>query len=300
MAVDQRRVIGEACALLAALTWAMAVVLFRRSERVDAQGLNLFKNVVAALLLAATLPVLGLGVDWARSGEDWLRLVVSGVLGLALADTLVFVALRRLGPALLATVDTAYAPTIVLLSVLILNEPLPVGLVAGGTLVLAGVLLATTERRTALAGALRREVQLGVAAGVAGIVLMALGVVIVKPVLERGELVEVTLVRLVAGVSIQMLWMSMVPSGRSALQAFRPSVTWKTLIPASLLGSYVAMLFWLGGFKWANASIAAVLNQMSTVFIIILSRVVLKEKVSARRAAGAAVALVGACLVLTL
>lgn len=292
--------IGEACALLAALTWAMAVVLFRRSERVDAQGLNLFKNVVAALLLAATLPVLGLGVDWARSGEDWLRLVVSGVLGLALADTLVFVALRRLGPALLATVDTAYAPTIVLLSVLILNEPLPVGLVAGGTLVLAGVLLATTERRTALAGALRREVQLGVAAGVAGIVLMALGVVIVKPVLERGELVEVTLVRLVAGVSIQMLWMSMVPSGRSALQAFRPSVTWKTLIPASLLGSYVAMLFWLGGFKWANASIAAVLNQMSTVFIIILSRVVLKEKVSARRAAGAAVALVGACLVLTL
>jgi drug/metabolite transporter (DMT)-like permease len=64
------------------------------------------------------------------------------------------------------------------------------------------------------------------------------------------------------------------------------------------LGSYVAMLLWLGGFKWASASIAAVLNQLSSIFTMILARVVLLEPVTPRRALGAAVAVGGAVLIL--
>ena len=49
------------------------------------------------------------------------ELVVSGLLGIAIADTLVFMALRRLGAALLAIVDCIYAPTVILLSVMVLD-----------------------------------------------------------------------------------------------------------------------------------------------------------------------------------
>ena len=73
---------------------------------------------------------------------------------------------------------------------------------------------------------------------------------------------------------------------------------WRTLLPASVLGSYVSMLLWLGGFKWTEASVAAVLNQLTTVFIIILARLFLAEPLSRRRAAGAAVAVMGAIVVL--
>jgi drug/metabolite transporter (DMT)-like permease len=79
----------------------------------------------------------------------------------------------------------------------------------------------------------------------------------------------------------------------------RPSPVWRTLLPASFLGSYVAMLFWLGGFKWTTASRAAVLNQMSTVFTIVFARVFLAEPLSRLRAAGAVVAMAGAlCVIL--
>ena len=37
----------------------------------------------------------------------------------------------------------------------------------------------------------------------------------------------------------------------------RPSAVWRTLVPASVLGSYVSMLLWIGGFKWADASVAS-------------------------------------------
>jgi len=79
---------------------------------------------------------------------------------------------------------------------------------------------------------------------------------------------------------------------------FRPSATWKTLVPASILGAYVALLLWLGGFKWASASVAAVLNQMSSVFTIVLARMFLGEVVTRRRAIGGAAAVLGAIVVL--
>ena len=51
--------LGQTCALLAAITWASALVLFKLSgERVAPIGLNLFKNTVALILLGATLLVL--------------------------------------------------------------------------------------------------------------------------------------------------------------------------------------------------------------------------------------------------
>jgi len=77
-----------------------------------------------------------------------------------------------------------------------------------------------------------------------------------------------------------------------------PSRVWRTLVPASVLGSYVAMLLWLGGFKWASASTASVLNQLSTVFTIVLAWIFLGERLSLRRALGAALAVAGALLVL--
>jgi drug/metabolite transporter (DMT)-like permease len=287
--------LGEACALLAALTWSTSVVLFKRSEAISPQGMNLFKNVAAVTLLLVTLPVVGGSVDWQRSAPDWWRLVVSGVLGIAIADTLVFMALRRLGASRLAVVETAYAPVIVALSVVWLDERIGLSFLAGAVLLIVGVLVATRRKsplEPQLEGALG-----GVWLGVGGIAAMAVGVVLAKPALERGSLVEVTLVRLVAGVVGQLLWIALVPSQREALRALRPSPAWRTLLPASVLGSYVAMLLWLGGFKWASASVASVLNQMSTVFTIAMARLVLGEPITTRRALGALAAIAGALLV---
>jgi drug/metabolite transporter (DMT)-like permease len=293
-------VLGEGCALAAAFSWSVSLILFKRSEAtVSPQAMNLFKNVLAGALLIATLPIIGEGIALDRSEEDWWRLAISGVLGIAIADTLIFMALRELGASLLAIVDTSYAPTIVLFSVIVLGEPLGAGFLIGGALVLGGVLLATIGRRpTDDAGVPKQNIARGVAIGVAGIVAMALGVVLAKPALERGHLVEVTFVRLVAGVVVQLAVVSVIPRLRRELSVFRPSPVWRTLVPASVLGSYVAMLFWLGGFKWAPASVASVLNQLSSIMTLALAWVFLGERMTPRRAVGALVAVVGTFVVL--
>ena len=293
--------LGEALALSAALTWSVSVVLFKRSEAISPQGMNLFKNLLSTLLLLATMPLLGIGMQADRATDDWWRLVISGVLGIAIADTLTFMALRRLGAALLAVVDCAYAPVIVGLGVLWLGEPLGPRFGIGAALVVTGVLMASSDavKRRKDLKIERRDLMVGIALGVTGIVAMAVGVILAKPALERGHLVEVTLVRTLAGVAAHALWIGLIPGQRGALLALKPSPAWRTLIPASFLGSYVAMLFWLGGFKFALASTAAVLNQMSSVSTILLARIVLKEPITPRRAWGGVVAIVGAILVVS-
>jgi drug/metabolite transporter (DMT)-like permease len=291
--------LGEAMALGAAVVWSVSVILFRRSEAVTPLGMNLFKNTLAIGLLGATLLGLGEGFAWHRSGWDWAQLCVSGVLGIGIADTLIFMALRRLGPGLLAIVDCVYAPVIVLFSIVFLDERVGPGFLLGALLVVGGVLLGTAPGGASAAPARdRRKLAIGVALGVSGIVSMALGVMLAKRPLERSDLVEVTTVRLVAGVASQLVWIALVPGERTALAAFRPSPAWRTLVPAAVLSAYVSMLLWLGGFKWASASTAAVLNQMSTVSTIVLARLVLGEPVTRRRALGGLIAVAGAVVVL--
>lgn len=289
--------LGEACALGAALCWSVSLILFKSSDEVSPMAMNLFKNLVAIALLAVTLTFLGHGLDVERSSSDWARLAVSGVLGIAVADTLIFIALQRLGAGLLAVVDTAYAPTMVSLSVLALGERPSGAFALGGLLVLSGVLLAIFEKPS---GAPRPpgELASGIAIGLTGILVMGFGVMLAKPVVERGHLVEVSLVRLMAGAASQLVWVAVFPAQREALAVLKPGPAWRRLGPAAFLSAYLSMLLWLGGFKWTTASRASVLNQMTTVLTIVFARLFLGETLTARRAAGAAVAVAGALVVL--
>ena len=294
--------LGEFCALGAALTWSVSVILFKRSEAISPFSMNLFKNAVAFILLMLTLVALQIAPAWERSSEDWLRLIVSGVLGIAVADTLIFMALRRLGAGMLAVVDCIYAPTIVVLSVLVLGEQLSTAFVFGVVCVVVGVLLSTTEQEAEAEQGAAEEPKsgraAGVALGVAGIVAMAVGVILAKPALDDGNLVEVTQVRLIAGLIAQGVWLAFLPDRREILAVFRETKVWRTLLPASILGTYIAMLLWMGGFKWAPVSTASVLNQLASVFTLLLAWIFLEERLSLRRAFGTLLAVAGAAAVL--
>jgi drug/metabolite transporter (DMT)-like permease len=294
--------LGETLALLAAFTWAASVILFKRSEAISPQGINLFKNVTAVILMAITMAAMGSTIDWDRSAEDWWRLSISGVLGITIADTFFFMALRRLGAGLLSIVNCVYAPFIVGLSVLLLDETLGNGFLVGAVLVVGGVLWANTDKtlHENVAPPGSKDRLMGIIIAVSGIALMAVGVVLAKPALERGGLVEVSLIRLVAGVLGQLVWILLVRSERTALHVFKPQGVWRTLFPAAFLGGYVSILLWIGGFKWADASVASVLNELSVVFIVVLASIFLRERITRRRAIGGLVAMVGGALVMIL
>lgn len=285
--------LGELCALLAPLTWSVAVILFKRSSSAPAISLNLFKNTLGLVLLSLTMLVMGISIPRDRSAEDWARLTFSGFLGLAVADTLLFEGLRRIGAARLAVVDTIYAPMVVLLCWAFLGEQPNASFLVGGALVIGGVTLASVDPE-ALSREAGREVTLGALYATLAIIGTAIGVVIAKPVLERSDLIEVTWTRLAAGLVGLIVFTVVRGRGADALVAFWPGPLWRTLVPAAFFGTYLSLIFWLGGFKWADASVAATLNQMATVYLLVFAHYVLKEALRPRQVVGSLVAAAGA------
>lgn len=291
--MDSIPFVGELCALLSPLSWSFAVILFRKTgERVTPLVLNLFKSSVAllgfAVLLALSGEVAPEGVELA----DYALLLVSGLIGLGLADLFFFMCLNRVGAGRQAIVNTAYSPPIILLSWLFLGESLTAWQLVGVGLILAAVLLVGKTR-----GAPGEQVVAGVLWGVGACFTQAISIVIVKPHLGDWPLIWTTFWRLVGGVAGTLVLVALARPADRRLSELREDGVWRVMLPATLIGSLLSQGLWMAGFKYADASVAAALNQTATLFTFALAVIVLKEPVSRRRVAGLLAGMAGVAFV---
>jgi len=68
------------------------------------------------------------------------------------------------------------------------------------------------------------------------------------------------------------------------------------MAPAAALGTYLSILLWMGGMKYAQASVASALNQLSLVFVFLLAVAFLREKASPLKVLAVLLAAAGAVL----
>lgn len=276
---------GEFYSVACAACWALAVILFRRSgETLPAFELNLFKNVLATVLMVPTILLVD-GIGWpAYSGLEWLVVALSGLVGIAVADTWYLRALNLMGAARTGVVASLYSPFVILMSLFFLGEVLIWWQYFGFVLVLGGILLVTwrqNRRDVSL-----RAIRLGVAFGAASVLMMAAGIVMVKPILETQSFMWTMGVRLAAGASGMLLFVHVTRGWQKSMMHFRSPQPWTVIILASLLGSYLSMMLWLAGYKLTEASIASVLNETAAAFIVLFAWLFLKEEMNWRRVAG--------------
>jgi drug/metabolite transporter (DMT)-like permease len=288
--------LGEALSILAALIWAVSVVLFRISGReLKPLALNFFKNIVAIVLLLATLLVARQSLFREAPLLDYVLLALSGILGVAIADTLFFKSLNIVGAGLSQIVSLTYSPFVILFTFVFLGERLTIGDLAGATLILVGVLLTVARGPTSDVSA--HDLRVGIGLATLSVALMALAVTLAKPVLDRSPVLWSTTVRLLAGVLALVLLTAVSPRRRYLWSTLRPSRSWRVAIPAAVLGAYVAMIVWVAGMKYTQASTASILNQTSAVFVLPLAAILLHERVTLRKLASVAMAVAGVALV---
>jgi drug/metabolite transporter (DMT)-like permease len=287
---------GEIYSLSCAVVWALAVVLFRLSgQKVPPLALNFFKNTVAVVLFVLTLALLGDSFFPDVGAVNYILLALSGALGLAIADTLFFRALNVLGAGLLSIVGCLYSPSVIIYSVLILGERLSVGDIVGASLILSSVILSSGHKPPP--GVTRRQLTWGVLIGAISFIFMGLGVAIAKPALNDSPVVWATAVRLFTATIMLAFITSLSTGGRTTWAAFRPSRNWKITVPASVIGAYLAMILWIAGIKYTYASVAAILNQTSVIFVLPFASLILSERITKTKVIAVAIALTGVVLV---
>jgi DME family drug/metabolite transporter len=242
-------------------------------------------------LLPTALLFEGLNLPLLTTSE-WLILAVSGYAGIAVADTFYFQALRNLGAGRTAIVGSLYSPFVVILSIIFLGESLAMWQWLGFVMVLAGILVVVYQRRYQSVD--HAALIKGIAFAAAAVFLTASGVVAMKPILANTGFFWIVSLRMLAGVVGMFIFLSLRGQLSSTYHVIaKGEHRWGYIVLASVAGSYLAMLLWLGGFKYADASVASVLNESSNVFIVIMAWLFLKEEFSMRKVVGVSLAFAG-------
>ena len=288
---------GEFFALACGLVWAFAVVLFRKSgTTVSPLALNLFRVVISSVMFIITMIFLKIPLLGQAPLQDYLILMASGVVAIAIADTLFHMSLNSVGAGINAIVDSFYSPSVLIFAYFILGERVtPVQLLGMGLLV-TGLIIAT--RVSPPVGTSRRQLVVGIALGVTGMAFLGFGIVLAKQVLPGANVIWATSVRQF-GSLLALIPVSLIRKDRKKTWlVFIPSPSWKYSLPGTVLGSYGALILWIAGMKMIPAGKAAILNQSSTIYILLLATLLLKEPFGPRKALAAIFSIIGVLLVI--
>ena len=285
---------GDLYAVITAVCWSSAVILFDISTKnFTAIQLNVLKNFIGVFGFILTIILFSIPSP-NFSQQDIFTLALSGFLGILIADGLFLESLRRLGSGISAVVSTIYTPTVFIIAYILFNETINLHSYFGGVLVLGGITISVFQPPKTIK---KRDLYIGILFGIMANILTAYSVLIIKPIMKNNSVIYIALYRFSIGFIFGIL-INILKSGiKQVIQKFKQGLTNQYVILGAFLGTYLSVIFWLAGYKYTLAGRAAIYNQLSTVFIIILARVFLKEPMTSKKIIGVSLAIFGAMIV---
>ena len=291
---------AELAALAAALCWALAGLFAASASR--ALGGIAFTRLRMSLVFALLCAVVALRGTGPLPADGWPLLLGSGVVGIFVGDTALFVALSRLGPRRTAILFATNAPMTVVLAWLILGERLSIGALAGCALVASGVVVAILHGKRRDQRHVWESVQgrlsVGVGIGLLAALGQSVGSLMTTPALKGGaDPVTVTTIRIGAALVALYVARLLAPARTRPLVPLDLAL-WARLLASGLLGMALGMTFLLYAFAHGPVGLAAALSSTTPVMMVPLIWLVSRERPALGAWVGAALAVGGSALIL--
>lgn len=295
----------ELAALGAALTWAITgIVASSPSKILGAFTFSRLRMSFVFLLLSVMATAMGTWGTVPTNG--WGFIALSGIVGIFLGDTALFLTLNRLGPRAAAILFAGNAPITVILGWFLLDERLDALPLIGTVLSFVGIVVAIAFGKKSNSAhsleAVRGPLWVGVAFGLIAATCQAGGTILIRPVMaissagDGPDPIAVSAVRVgIAAAALHLAaWLpirAMKPAGRytaktlglTALSGFLAMGVGMTLLVFALVGG--------------QAGVVATLSGTTPVLILPLLWLVTKEAPRLGSWIGAALAVAGSALI---
>jgi drug/metabolite transporter (DMT)-like permease len=179
----------ELAAIGAALCWALTTIM--TATPAQHLGALAFTRIRMSMVFAMLAVFVGISGGWRSIGEAALwPLILSGIIGIFIGDSLLFATMNRLGPRRTSILFSLNAPLAVILGWLVLGERLAPLELLGIAVAFAGVALAIIfgKRKSQLHQweSIKGPLAIGVAFGLGSALAQAAGSLIARPVMESG------------------------------------------------------------------------------------------------------------------
>lgn len=301
--------LGVSIALLCAITWSLSLILLKSAgSHAHPLALNLGKNTLGLILLIPTAWIIDGPFPSQIAERDMLMMVLSGFFGVGLADAMLMGAMKYLSASKIAILECLFAPCILILSMYFFGESLTTVHMIGGLMIISSIFLILPgseeqdETREATEckehnKSRKSETWLGTALMSFGMLITAAGILMVKPSFETVPLFWIITIRMAAGVISSTLVMLGCKQPWREMNKLWQTESRLTVTGSFIISSYVALSLWIAGYKYLKAPLAAILNQTSTIFTVLLAVLLLKEQLTRKKILSSVLATIGVILI---
>ena len=287
-------------AILAAFCWSVSSLISADISR--AIG-GLVFNRLRLFFVSIMLILYTTAIDtWKTIELDLLNIIIlSGIIGVFFGDTLLFIALQKIGPRRNNILFALAAPFTILLNIFFLKQNMSLIELIGCFTVFIGVVIAiaygankeNSHRWESIEGSL----YLGIIFGILAALCQAIGLIIMKPVLDLGvdPIASAAVRTSVSAILLSFTFMS----NNKYLVSSNP-ITMKLVfqsIISGFLGMALGMSLLLIALQHADAGIVATLSSTSPILVLFLIWFLTKKLPTLGAWIGTVLAIVGTGLI---
>ena len=287
-------------ALLAAFSWSISSLISADITRIlGGIGFNRLRLIFVSIML---LSYATFQKSWDTINIEYLNvIIVSGVIGIFLGDTLLFMALKRIGPRRNNILFSLAAPFTVILNILALQQKMSLIEITGCILVFIGVVVAisygNSKNNNHRWELIEGSIKIGILFGILAALCQSIGLIMMKPILDQGaDPIASAAIRC----TISALLLSLTYISKSNLIGhninFTTSTILKTII-SGFLGMALGMSLLLIALQKADAGIVATLSSTSPIMILFLLWIITKKIPSIGAWIGTIIAIIGTGLI---
>ena len=293
---------GELAALSAAFFWSIAIILFKSvSKELSPFLITALKNTIGLICFIFLFIVLDFPIWYSAFNlNDYIKIIISGALGMGLGDALFIFALTKIGANRVGIINCFEPVVIYIFSFFMLGTYLSIQQLIGFVIVIVSILIINYERDIDDIDPSVKKI--GLFLQISAVLLSSFGIVLIKPVLAKvngmiyGQL-WVTAFRLLPGFIFAWILFLFQKNKYILLYPLTNFNVIKKILIASFLGTFVALGFWIIGYANINKPpIASMLNQSALIFIVIFSWIFLKERITELRILSIVLAVIGVYL----
>lgn len=316
---------GEIISLIVAVSWTLTALSFEyASKKVGSLSLNIIRLIMAMVMLGIfLLAVTGSPFPVNAGGAAWLWLALSGLVGYVFGDFCLFNSYVVIGSRLGQLFMTLAPPTAAIAGYFFLGQKMSLTAIAGMLVCVAGIgisILGRTDSENSDPDSANvhhhhhkiginlplKGVLFGIGAGIGqgvGLVLSKIGMnhymVAAPPVTDLDNLIipfASTQIRAIAGLAGFLVIMFLQKKGRSLLASFKDGKSMGAAATGTFFGPFLGVSLSLLAVNYTEAGIASTIMALTPILIILPSKLIYKEKVTARQVIGAVISVTGASL----
>ena len=255
-------------------------------DRLEPVGIQAFLTVFLTVTRRTPVPP-------GATAHNWIWLSVSGVIGFALGDLLLFKSFILIGARVSMLIMALVPPITALIGWVIMGETLSHANLLGMVLVIGGISLVVLERSPDSSRVVFSRPLRGVLAAFGGAVGQAVGLVLSKYGMQGRDAFAATQIRIMAGIAGFLVVITIMGFWRRIGMALHNGRAMRSMTLGAFFGPFLGVSFSLLAVRYTATGVAATIMAIVPVLIIAPSVILFREKVTIREVTGAMIAVAG-------